>query len=229
MKKSVLLTEGREKERIEKIFTILREATKGMPLPMTNQIIKDYGRKPFLILISCLLSLRARDIVTYPISRQLFEIAQSPQEIIQIPTEKLELLLKPLGFYRRKAHILKEVSHELLERFDGNVPSTEEDLLSIKGVGHKTAALVLSNAFNIPAICVDTHVHRLANRLGLVITKKPEQTEQELKIIIPKEYWIEVNKLFVMWGQNICVPISPFCSLCALFPVCPQKGVAKSR
>lgn len=218
-----------QSERVIKILTLLEEATKGMPETMSALISKEYNKDPFLILISCLLSLRALDKVTYPIARQLFKVARTPQEIIPFPLHELEELLHPIGFYRRKAHIIKEVSKELIERFDGKVPHTEEELLSIKGVGLKTAALVLSEAFGIPAICVDTHVHRVCNRLDIVETKNPEQTQRALKEIVPQEWWIKVNRLFVMWGQNICVPLSPFCTKCILSPWCPRRGVKKFR
>lgn len=215
--------------RVEKILAIVEEATKGMTEPMVGLLIKKYGRDPYLILISCLLSLRSRDVMTYKICQELFKHGRTPQELLKIPQQELEALLKPIGFYRKKSQIIKEVSQELIERFDSKVPGTESELLSINHVGPKTANLVLGEAFGVPAICVDTHVHRLSNRLGLVKTKTPEQTEFELKKIIPQERWIQLNHLLVMWGQNICVPLSPFCSKCALLPVCPQVGVTKNR
>ena len=174
------------------------------PPTMSSMIIHDYGKNPYLILISCLLSLRARDTVTYPISQELFKHAQTPQEMLKLSIPQLEKILKPLGFYKRKAHILHDVSQELIDRFHGKVPRTEEELLSIKHVGRKTANLVLSMAFDVPAICVDTHVHRIANHLGLVKTKTPEQTEVELKKIIPQKDWGIINDTFVRWGQNVC-------------------------
>ncbi len=185
-----------------KIIKLLKEKTKGMPEPMSQVLVSEYGHDPFIILMSCLLSLRARDVQTLPVSRELFKIARTPEEILAIPDKKLEKILFPLGFYHRKAKILKEVSRELIDRFGGKVPDNMEDLLSIKGIGRKTANLVLSQSFGIPAICVDTHVHRLANLFGLVHTKTPDQTEQELMKIVPKRYWSEINRLFVMWGQN---------------------------
>lgn len=208
---------------------ILKKATEGMTEPMSVMLIRDYGRDPFIILISCLLSLRAKDLVTYPVSKKLFSLVRTPQDLLAVPLAQLEDIFHPLGFFRKKAVTVKEVSKELIDRFGGKVPSTEQELLSIKGVGRKTANLVRGMAFNIPAICVDTHVHRLANRLGWVTTKDPDETERELKKIVPKEYWIDLNTYLVMWGQNVCVPISPFCSSCVLRPFCPQKGVTKSR
>lgn len=216
-------------QQVITVLTLLREATKGYPKPMSDLIVKDFGRDPFLILISCLLSLRARDVMTYPISKKLFEKVRTPKELVQFPLGDLEELLRPIGFYKKKARTIKEVSKELITRFDSKVPSALDELLSIKGVGIKTANLVLGQAFLVPALCVDTHVHRLANRLGWVSTRNPEATERELQKIVPKEYWIELNHLFVMWGQNICVPLSPWCSKCVLNSICPKIGVTKKR
>ena len=188
--------------RAVRIIERLRIATHGMVEPMVEALIDRYGRDPFIILISCLLSLRSKDTVTHPVSLKLFSRARTPQELLAIPRSELEILLHPLGFYRRKAATLHEVARDLLDRFDGQVPATEAELLSIKGVGRKTANLVLGKAFGIPAICVDTHVHRLANEFGLVSTKTPEQTERELQKIVPKQYWIEINRLFIKWGRT---------------------------
>ncbi len=186
-----------------KIIKLLVLKTRGMPEPMSEQIKDEYHGDPYLILVSCLLSLRARDTVTYKISKKLFERVRTPQQMLHVPIAQLEQIIRPIGFYHNKTKTLKSVSKELIERFDGMVPDTEESLLSIKGVGHKTAALVLSVAFGKPAICVDTHVHRLANQLGLVHTKTPEQTESALKELLPRRYWSLVNNVFVKWGQNV--------------------------
>lgn len=218
-----------QEARIETILTLLKQATKNFTLPMSLLIKQEYAGDPYLILISCLLSLRSRDTQTYPIAQELFKTVRTPQEMLEIPIKQLEEIIKSIGFYHRKAHILKEVSLELLQRFKGKVPANRQDLLSIKGIGPKTANLVLGVAFNIPALCVDTHVHKLANRLGLVRTKTPEQTEKALCALIPQEYWIEINHYFVMWGQNICTPLLPKCSQCILLPLCPQIGVTKHR
>ena len=216
-------------QTILKCLELLKKATKDMTQPMSVMLVQDFGRDPFVILISCLLSLRAKDTVTYPVSLKLFKKVRTPQELLNVPLQELEELFHPLGFYRKKARIVKEVSQELIDRFNGMVPDTEKELLSIKGIGRKTANLVFGMAFEQPAICVDTHVHRLANRFGWVATKDPDQTEKELQKLVPKEHWIELNNYLVMWGQNICVPISPFCSKCVLSPLCPKKGVTKRR
>ncbi len=217
------------RERVLKVLALLKKATVHMQKPMSLLLVEIYGRDPFLILISCLLSLRARDPVTFEVSKRLFERVRTPEELVEMPIRELEELFHPLGFYRKKARIVVEVSHELLSRFKGRVPSTEAELLSIKGVGRKTANLVLAEAFGIPVLIVDTHVHRLSNRLGWVETSTPEATERELQKLVPKEEWISLSRLLVTWGQNICLPISPWCSRCVLSPLCPKVGVGKRR
>lgn len=211
------------------VIAILRSATRGMTPPMSELIAKEYNNDPFLILISCLLSLRARDVMTYKVSLALFKKARTPQQFLDISQADLEKEIRAIGFYKKKAAVLKEVSKEILHRFGGHVPQTYDALRSIKGIGDKTANLVLGVAFHIPAICVDIHVHRISNRLGLVVTKTPQQTEKALKKILPPEYWIEFNALLVMWGQNICVPLSPWCSRCPIFDLCKREGVKKMR
>ena len=215
--------------RVIKIINLLREATAGMIQPASLSIVEQYGRDPYLILVSCILSLRTRDTASLPASLRLFQYVKTPEEMIAIPLARLEKLIYPVGFYRNKSKQLKIMSRELIERFKARVPQTQEELLSLTGVGLKTANLVLGIAFEIPALCVDTHVHKVSNRLGLVNTKTPDQTEAALQKIIPKEYWIEYTKLMVTWGQNICVPISPFCSQCVLAPICPKVGVTRRR
>ncbi len=212
-----------------KLITLLRRTTKKFTRPLSDMIVEEFGKDPYLILISCLLSLRARDTTTIQVCRDLFAHAKTPKEIIELPLKNLEKIIFPIGFYKHKAKTLKYVTRVLLERFKGKVPRTEEELLSIKGVGQKTANLVLGVAFGIPAICVDVHVHRISNRLGLIKTKNVEETEQALQKIIPKHYWIEWNRLIVMWGQNVCVPLSPFCSTCAIRSFCSRIGVTRSR
>lgn len=197
--------------------------------PAVSQVVSEYGRDPFLVLISCLLSLRAKDTMSLPVSRKLFEIAKTPHELLSVFVATLQRLIYPVGFYRKKAQLLHDVSNDIINRFGGKVPQTLDELLSIKGVGLKTANLVLGEAFGVPAICVDTHVHRISNRLGLVKTKTPEQTEAALKKIVPKKYWIEYNKLFVLWGQNVCLSVGPLCLRCILSDLCPKIGVKKHR
>ena len=216
-------------KNIRQIIRDLRNSTRGFQPPLVDTIIKEYGKNPFLILISCLLSLRAKDSITIHACRTLFKKATTPQDILDMPTSELETILFTIGFYKAKAATLKNVCAELIDRFNVVVPNTEEELLSIKGVGKKTANLVLGLAFDKSAICVDIHVHRISNRLGLVRTKTPEKTETALAALLPKKYWIEWNKLLVMWGQNICIPLSPKCSSCAIKNLCKRVGVTKSR
>ena len=217
------------KNRLVEIVEILRKSTEDMVEPASFSIVTQFGKQPFLVLISCILSLRTKDTVSLPASVRLFQLAKTPQQMLQLSVAHIEKLIYPVGFYRNKAKNLHEISRDLIERFDGKVPNNEKDLLSFKGVGRKTANLVLAQGFDIPAICVDTHVHRISNRLGVVSTKTTDQTESELHKILPKVYWREYNSLLVMWGQNICVPISPFCSRCALAKLCKKVGVKKER
>lgn len=215
--------------RAQRIISALRRATIGMEEPAVTQIINEYGKKPFLILVSCLLSLRTKDTTSLPISKKLFVYAQTPQKFLDLPLRTLEEIIRSAGFYRQKARTLHEVSEVLIKQFEGEVPRTEQELLSIRGIGRKTANLVLGEGFDVPSICVDTHVHRISNRLGLVKTTTPEQTERQLKRVLPPKNWIEFNRLLVIWGQNVCTPLSPFCSRCQITQWCPKIGVKKSR
>lgn len=210
---------------IEQIVVALRKAIEDRRPLLSDTIVQEYGKDPFLILISCLLSLRAQDRVTVHVCRALFAYVKTAAQLCAFDQNKLEKILFPLGFYRKKAQVLKSVSCLLLERYDGHVPNDYEQLIAIKGIGSKTANLVLGVAFDIPAICVDIHVHRISNRLGLVKTKNPEQTEAALAKIVPKKYWIEWNRLLVMWGQNVCRPVSPKCKECAINGLCKRVGL----
>lgn len=216
-------------ERAAQIIKILKETTKNMVPPAANTIVEQYGRDPYLVLVSCILSLRTRDTVSLSASLRLFQQAKTPQEMIALPLKAVEEIIYPVGFYKNKARQIIEISHVLLEDFAGTVPGTFDQLMSLRGVGPKTANLVLAQGFGKPAICVDTHVHRISNRLGLIKTKTPVETEAALKKLLPEKYWSEYNQLLVMWGQNICVPISPFCSKCPVFDLCARAGVTKSR
>jgi len=188
-------------------------------------------KKPnaFKILISCLLSLRARDETTEKISKNLFLIADTPEKISKLPTKKLEKIIFSSGHYIKKAQSLKHVSNELIKRFNGKVPKLKEDLLSIKGIGPKTANIVLAFAFNEVVLPIDTHCHRIPNRLGWVKTKTPEKTEIELEKVLPKKYWKEFNGIFVSFGREICTPISPRCSICPVNKYCKKENVKKTR
>jgi len=212
---------------IIKILKILSQKYNSHDKTTLNRMRKEPNA--FEILISCLLSLRAKDETTEKISKELFKIANTPEKILKLPVKKLEKIIFSTGHYRKKAKVLKSVSKEILEKFDDKVPKTREELISIKGVGPKTANIVLAFAFGKSVIPVDTHCHRVPNRIGWVKTKTPEQTEQELMKIIQKKYWRDFNAVFVQFGREICVPISPFCSKCPIKDYCKRIGVEKSR
>ncbi len=190
---------------------------------------RDHHYGAFYVLISCILSQRTKDEVTYPAAKRLFKIANTPKAMLSIPLKTIEKAIYPSGFYITKARRIKDVSKYLLDNHNGQVPNTYGELLKIKGVGRKTAGIVLTHAFGIPALPIDTHCHRIANRLGWVKTKTPEETETALMRIIPKRHWIELNELLVKHGQSICAPISPFCSKCIIRKFCKRKGVNQSR
>ncbi len=186
-------------------------------------------RDPFRVLISCILSLRTKDEVTKEASKRLFEAASTPEEMLKLSEEEIAKLIYPVGFYNTKAKNIKEICRTLVEKYNGRVPDTMDELLKLKGVGRKTANLVLVEGYDKPGICVDTHVHRICNRLGWVQTKTPEETERELRRILPRKYWKEINRWFVAFGKTICRPISPLCSKCPVEELCPKIGVEKHR
>lgn len=189
----------------------------------------EKARDPFRLLVACILSQRTKDAVTAQAAARLLAQAPTPSALAHLPEEKIAQLIYPVGFYRTKASQLRQLAHLLLERHGGLVPASREALLALPAVGRKTANLVLGLAFGIPAICVDTHVHRLANRLGLVTTRQPEETEKALEALLPQAYWIPLNDLLVTLGQNLCTPTSPHCSSCPLAARCPRVGVARHR
>jgi endonuclease III len=186
-------------------------------------------RDPFLVLIACLLSLRTKDEVTDQAMVRLLKRARRPEEIAQIPVDELEHIIYPVGFYRNKARTLKDISRTILDVYKGQVPDTIDELLKLRGVGRKTANIVITEGFQRPGIAVDTHVHRISNRLGAVHTRNPDQTEEELRKILPLKYWITYNALLVTHGRRTCAPISPFCSRCPIYPYCGRVDVVKSR
>jgi len=186
-------------------------------------------RDPFRVLIACLLSLRTKDETTGPAAARLFALADTPEAMRQLPAKRIERAIFPVGFYRTKARVLLGVCRDLLERFAGQVPDDIDRLLTLKGVGRKTANLVVTQGFNKPGICVDIHVHRISNRLGYVKTKNPTETETVLRAQLPRRYWIGYNDLLVSFGQNICHPVSPRCSECPVRPRCARVGVTRSR
>lgn len=211
------------------LITHLRSATHGMVEPASALIVHKYGVDPFKILIACILSLRTRDPISFAAACRLFDVAATAKQMSQQPVSAIAHSVKSVNFYLRKAACIQKISHIITHEYQGKVPSTKKELMALPGVGLKTTNLVLSEAFGIPALVVDTHVHRVSNRLGLVHTKTAEDTEKALQQIVPKKYWIEFSKLILMWGQNVCGPISPKCSTCILRPFCPQIGVTRTR
>ncbi len=192
-------------------------------------LISKRGATPFEILVSAVLSLRTKDEVTSAASARLFSVARTPLEILETDEARLRQLIYPAGFYPTKAKRLKEISRIIIEQYHSEVPDTLEELLKLPGVGRKTANLVLAEGFHKDAICVDTHVHRISNRIGYTKTPNPDKTEFALRQKLPKRYWVKYNELLVAFGQTICRPISPFCSKCPVAAICARVGVVKSR
>jgi len=184
---------------------------------------------PYCVLISTILSLRTKDDVTLKGSMRLFEKADNPKAMLKLSAEDIEKLIFPVGFYKTKAVRILEISQTLVDKYDGAVPHTVDELLALPGVGIKTANLTLNLGFNIDAICVDCHVHQISNRMGWIKTKTPEESEKVLQTVMPKRYWIPLNELLVSYGQEICTSVSPKCSMCAECDKCPKIGVNKSR
>ncbi len=209
---------------IHAVVKILRQEVKQYGEPIVTEIAKK-RRDPFHVLISTILSLRTKDEVTRAASKRLLDKAATPQGILRLTDQEIEKIIYPVGFYKTKARTLKQISADILEKYGGSVPDDLDELLKLKGVGRKTANLVITWGFGKPGICVDTHVHRISNRLGYVKTKSPNDTEMVLREKLPPEYWLEYNDLLVIWGQNVCRPISPFCSKCAIYDYCRRVGV----
>ncbi len=214
---------------VEKVMNILEDYYKNNRNPTVRRTSETSS--PFKILISCLISLRTRDETTEKVTKKLFKQAETPEEILKIPKEKLEKLIYSSGYYKNKAETIKNVSKAILGKYDGKVPKKKEELLSIKGIGPKTANIVLAFAFNKKVIPVDTNVHRVSNRLEWVSTGKYkfEDTEKELEKILPRKWWKEINTLFIQHGRNICTPQSPKCSECPVNDYCKKIGVKSKR
>ncbi|MFP4430284.1 MAG: endonuclease III domain-containing protein [Spirochaetaceae bacterium] len=200
----------------------------GTGIPSVSQIAREH-RDPFRVLVSTIISLRTKDEVTMAATERLFGEASTPKAMASLPPERIGRLIYPAGFYRTKGRNIAEVCRLLLADHDGRVPPDPGALLALPGVGRKTANLVLGLGFGIPAICVDTHVHRIANRLGWIATKNPEETEYALMDSVPKELWIPLNETLVRFGQGTCTPTSPWCSRCPVAAACPRIGVSRSR
>lgn len=191
--------------------------------------VQSSRRSPFHLLVSCVISLRTKDEVTHNASRRLYELANTPTELAALDEGAIASAIYPAGFYNTKAGQLRRIATILIDSHGGEVPADEAAMLELPGVGRKTANLVLGLGFDIPAICVDTHVHRISNRLGLVETKTPDATEKALQVVLPKDLWIDINDLLVTFGQNRCHPTSPKCTGCPLDDLCPKIGVTRHR
>ena len=204
---------------IDEIVKILEEEKQ----PKSEFVnLMDTFNDPYLVLISCILSLRTNDKTTYPATLRMLKLARTPQDMMNVSEEDLEKAIYPVGFYKNKAGQIIELSKVLVEKYNGKVPCDIDELCKFRGVGRKTANLVLSQGFNTPAICVDVHVHRIFNRLGYVKTSTPEETEFALRDKLPKKYWIPINTLLVTHGQNVCKPIKPMCDKCPIEKYCAK-------
>jgi endonuclease-3 len=215
----------------DEIFKLLKKGLENYTTPVLSKKKWDNViHSPYTTLISCLLSLRTKDEVTEKASITLLSKYDTPQKIVKLPISKIQELIYPVGFYKTKAKRIVDISKTLIENYNGIVPETINDLLKLKGVGRKTANIVMVYGFKKNGFLpIDTHCHRIPNRLGWIKTKNPEQTEDKLKRILPKKYWDDFNHLFVKFGQTVCVPISPFCSKCPINKYCKKISVKRSR
>ena len=215
-------------KQIHLAIRILRREAPKWETPIVT-LVAQSSKSPFHVLISCILSLRTQDTTTAQASRRLFALAGTPAKMLTLPTKKIEKTIYPVGFYRTKARNIRDICRTLVEKYSGKVPDEIDELLELKGVGRKTANLVVTLGYRKPGICVDTHVHRISNRWGYVKTKNPKETEFALREKLPKQYWIEYNDLLVTFGQHLCRPISPMCSRCPVERCCDKAGVTVHR
>ncbi len=207
---------------------LLRRRVFGSELPSVSMIAAE-KRDPFRVLVSTIISLRTKDEVTAPASRRLFALADTPKAMLALSEKTIAETIFPAGFYRTKARQIRCCAAIIETEHDGAVPDSKDALLALPGVGLKTANLTLNLGFGIDAICVDTHVHRISNRLGWVRSKTPDETERELSRLLPRRYWIEINSLLVTYGKSVCTPLSPRCSTCPLEEECPKRDVTRTR
>jgi len=210
------------------VLRVVRREVRQWQEPVVGVVAKE-SSDPFQILIACILSLRTKDRTTAEAAKRLFALAADPATMVRLPLRRLERAIYPVGFYRNKAEQIRAICRRLLDVYGGTVPDSIDELLTLHGVGRKTANLVVTVGYRKPGICVDIHVHRISNRWGYVKTTKPEETEQALREKLPLRHWITYNDLLVPYGQNLCQPVSPFCSRCKLAKYCDQVGVTKSR
>ena len=212
---------------VSEVLAKVKKAVQGCRAPSLTVISQK--NDPFAVLVSCIISLRTRDEVTYPASARLLKLAKTPAQLMKLSNAKLEQAIYPAAFFRNKSQSIKELCKDLVDNYEGRVPDKLEELLKLKGVGRKTANLTLILGHNKPGICVDIHVHRISNRWGYVKTKSPNETEMALRDKLPKCYWKGYNDLLVTFGQNICKPVSPFCGSCPIAEICPKIDVSKYR
>lgn len=216
-------------DQITAALRIVKREIRQWEEPVVGVVARESNRDPFRILVSCLLSLRTKDKTTREASARLFALAHQPARMLALPLPKIGRAIYPVGFYRTKAKSIHAICRRLLDDYGGRVPDSIEELVTLSGVGRKTANLVVTVGYGKPGICVDIHVHRISNRWGYVRTKTPEETEQALRRKLPASHWITFNDLLVPYGQNLCQPISPFCSKCKLRDCCDRVGVTQSR
>jgi endonuclease III len=216
-------------EQIHGAIRILKREIDRWQEPVVGVVAKESGCDPFLILISTVLSLRTKDRTTREAGDRLFAMARTPAAMLKLPLKKLEQAIYPVGFYRTKTKAIHQICRRLLDEYGGVVPDSIDELVTLPGVGRKTANLVVTIGYGKPGICVDIHVHRISNRWGYIKTKTPEESEQALRRTLPKQYWIIYNDLLVPYGQNLCLPVSPLCSACKLTELCDRVGVTRSR
>jgi len=216
-------------DQITAALRIVKREIRQWEEPVLGVVARESNRDPFRILMSCLLSLRTKDKTTREASARLFALAHQPAMMLTLPLQKIERAIYPVGFYRTKAKCIHAICRRLLDVYGGIVPDSIEELVTLSGVGRKTANLVVTVGYGKPGICVDIHVHRISNRWGYVRTKTPEETEQALRRKLPSPHWITFNDLLVPYGQNLCQPVSPYCSKCKLLEYCDRVGVKKSR
>ena len=216
-------------DHVTAALRIVKREIRQWEEPVLGVVARESNRDPFRILISCLLSLRTKDKTTGEAGARLYALAHQPVTMLTIPLQQIEQAIYPVCFYRTKAKSIHAICRRLLDVYGGAVPDSIEELVTLSGVGRKTANLVVTVAFGKPGICVDIHVHRISNRWGYVKTETPEETEVALRNKLPKQHWITFNDLLVPYGQHLCQPVSPFCSKCKLTEYCDRVGVTRSR
>ncbi len=213
---------------VAKLLRVLAKEAPKWNAPIVA-LAAQQNQSPFLTLIGCILSLRTKDQMTAVACEKLFAKARTPEEMLALAPKTLEKLIYPVGFYRTKARVIAGICRDLIDKFGGRVPDNIDELMTLNGVGRKTANLVVTQAFRKPGICVDTHVHRISNRWGLVASKTPDKTEMALREVLPLRHWIDYNTILVAFGQTLCQPASPWCSRCPIATDCPRIGVVHSR